>query len=58
MREKGGDYEVRNKILILLDTWNEAFSGVARKYPHYNWAYQELTVTKPFFFSSSNICLR
>ncbi|EOA22786.1 hypothetical protein CARUB_v10003503mg [Capsella rubella] len=39
---KKGDFEVRNKILILLDTWNEAFSGVARKHPHYNWAYQEL----------------
>ncbi|CAN7113367.1 TOM1-like protein 7 [Brassica rapa] len=37
---KKGDFEVRNKILILLDTWNEAFS--ARKYPHYNWAYREL----------------
>ncbi|CAA7033374.1 unnamed protein product [Microthlaspi erraticum] len=42
VRKKGSDYEVRNKILILLDTWNEAFSGVARQYPHYNWAYQEL----------------
>ncbi|KAL1213346.1 TOM1-like protein 7 [Cardamine amara subsp. amara] len=40
---KKGDFEVRNKILILLDTWNEAFSGVSCKYPHYNWAYQELT---------------
>ncbi|KAJ4908953.1 ENTH/VHS/GAT family protein [Raphanus sativus] len=37
---KKGDFEVRNKILILLDTWNEAFS--ACKYPHYNWAYREL----------------
>ncbi|KAF8089800.1 hypothetical protein N665_0496s0009 [Sinapis alba] len=37
---KKGDFEVRNKILILLDTWNEAFT--ARKYPHYNWAYREL----------------
>ncbi|ESQ40036.1 hypothetical protein EUTSA_v10015861mg [Eutrema salsugineum] len=40
---KKGDYGVRNRILVLLDTWNEAFSGAARKYPHYNWAYQELT---------------
>ncbi|CAH2074655.1 unnamed protein product [Thlaspi arvense] len=39
---KKGDFEVRNRILILLDTWNEAFSGVARKYPHYKWACQEL----------------
>ena len=39
---KKGDFEVRNKILILLDTWNEAFS--ARKYPHYNWAFRELIV--------------
>ncbi|AED90388.1 ENTH/VHS/GAT family protein [Arabidopsis thaliana] len=39
---KKGDFEVRNKLLILLDTWNEAFSGVACKHPHYNWAYQEL----------------
>ncbi|KAG2335072.1 hypothetical protein Bca52824_006252 [Brassica carinata] len=37
---KKGDFEVRNKILILLDTWNEAFT--TRKYPHYNWAYREL----------------
>ncbi|EFH49254.1 hypothetical protein ARALYDRAFT_486890 [Arabidopsis lyrata subsp. lyrata] len=39
---KKGDFEVRNRILLLLDTWNEAFSGVPCKYPHYNWAYQEL----------------
>ncbi|KFK24673.1 hypothetical protein AALP_AA8G010100 [Arabis alpina] len=42
VKKKGNDYQVRNKILILLDTWNEAFSVVARRYPHYNWAYQEL----------------
>ncbi|KAJ0235014.1 TOM1-like protein 7 [Hirschfeldia incana] len=37
---KKGDFEVRNKLMILLDSWNEAFS--ARKYPHYSWAYREL----------------
>ncbi|CAN8257473.1 unnamed protein product [Cochlearia groenlandica] len=41
VKTKKGEYEVRNRIMILVDTWNEAFNS--RKFPHYNWAHQQLT---------------
>lgn len=38
------DMQVRDKILLLLDSWQEAFGGPGSKYPQYHWAYLEVKV--------------
>ncbi|XP_039051163.1 TOM1-like protein 9 isoform X1 [Hibiscus syriacus] len=40
--KKKSDYSVKEKILILVDTWQEDFGGARAIYPHYFVAYQEL----------------
>ncbi|KAI9116109.1 hypothetical protein K1719_013039 [Acacia pycnantha] len=39
---KKTDMQVRDKVLVLLDSWQEAFGGPGGKNPHYYWAYEEL----------------
>ncbi|GJN14701.1 hypothetical protein PR202_gb01556 [Eleusine coracana subsp. coracana] len=36
------DMQVRDKALLLLDSWQEAFGGPGGKYPQYYWSYIEL----------------
>lgn len=38
------DMQVRDKILLLLDSWQEAFGGPGGKYRQYHWAYLEVKV--------------
>lgn len=38
------DLGVKEKILTLIDTWQEAFGGAGGKYPQYHAVYRELRV--------------
>ncbi|KAJ8551005.1 hypothetical protein K7X08_000375 [Anisodus acutangulus] len=40
--KKRTDMHVRDKVLVLLDSWQDAFGGAGGKYPQYYWACEEL----------------
>lgn len=43
------DMQLRDKILVLLDSWQEAFGGPGGKHPQYYWAYEDLRVSIQLF---------
>ncbi|KFK36730.1 hypothetical protein AALP_AA4G162100 [Arabis alpina] len=40
--KKKADMQVRDKILVMVDSWQQAFGGPEGKYPQYYYAYDEL----------------
>lgn len=52
--KKRPDYHVKEKILTLIDTWQEVFGGARSKYPQYYASYQDLLRAGAVFPQRSN----
>ncbi|XP_048531991.1 TOM1-like protein 9 [Triticum urartu] len=52
--KKRPDYHVKEKILTLIDTWQEFFGGARSKYPQYYASYQDLLRAGAVFPQRSN----
>lgn len=52
--KKRHDYHVKEKILTLIDSWQEVFGGARARYPQYYAAYEELLRAGAVFPQRSN----
>lgn len=51
------DLRVKERILLLIDTWQDALGGPTGRYPQYYAAYQELLVRPVIILFMMSCCI-